>query len=128
MIKTRTWVIGLSVGLVVCTALSLYFFTRKTDGTVANIYQNGVCVYSVDLSAVSEPYELTFTDAAGENKVLIQQGRICVIEADCADRICVNQGWLSDSASPIVCLPHRLVIRIETDAEAADEAPDAVAR
>ena len=57
-----------------------------------------------------------------------EPGRIAVVAADCPDRICVREGWLSDSASPIVCLPHRLVIRIEKNAADSGPAPDAVSR
>ncbi len=61
--------------------------------------------------------------------IRVEPGRIAVTAADCPDKVCVDAGWRSDSASPIVCLPHRLVIRIEKDA-AADPGgiPDAVAR
>lgn len=39
-----------------------------------------------------------------------------MLEADCPDQVCVHAGWLTDSAAPIVCLPHRLVIRLEQTA------------
>ncbi|MBR4895991.1 MAG: NusG domain II-containing protein, partial [Clostridia bacterium] len=63
-------------------------------------------------------------DASGENTVRVETGRIRIVSADCPDKICVDTGWISDSAAPIVCLPHRLVIRLEEgpadDARALD--------
>ncbi|MBR4184159.1 MAG: NusG domain II-containing protein [Clostridia bacterium] len=109
-----------------CAAWAWILHT-KTPGTVANIYRNGVCVRSVDLSKVEEPYEFTLTDAAGENTVRVEPGRIRVVAADCPDKICVNTGWISDSAAPIVCLPHRLVIRLEEGPADGTKALDGVA-
>ena len=114
MIKTRTWVIIITAVLAVCAALGLWLRQRPAAGTVANIYRDGVCIRSVDLAAVTEPETFTVTTEHGSNTVLIEPGRIRIIEADCPDQVCVNTGWLSDSAAPIVCLPHRVVIRIES--------------
>ena len=94
--------------------MGLWFFQRPAAGTVANIYQDGTCIRSVDLSAVTEPETFIITTEHGTNTVLIEPGRICILEANCPDQVCVNAGWLADSAAPIVCLPHRVVIRIES--------------
>ena len=51
----------------------------------------------------------------------VRPGAIRVSEADCPDKICVGMGWLTDGAAPIVCLPHRLMIR-RRGAGAADAA------
>mgnify|MGYP002626217334 CR=1 FL=1 len=42
------------------------------------------------------------------------------ISCSCPDQICVSQGWLSDQAAPIVCMPHRLIIRLKDAAAQAD--------
>ena len=129
MIKTKTWILILGTFLLVALLSCLILYTRPAPGTVANIYREGVPLCSVDLSLVTEPYEFTLTDERGSNVIRVEPGRIAVIDADCPDRICVEAGWLSDSASPIVCLPHRLVIRIEKNAAAGgDPVPDTVSR
>ena len=127
MIKTRTWVTIIFILLLISAALCLWLWLRPAAGTVANIYLDGECVRSVDLSAVEKPYTFTVTSARGENLIEVEPGRIRIVEADCPDRICVNDGWLSDSASPIVCLPHRLVIELASDA-AGDMELDSIAR
>lgn len=123
MLKTRTWILILAAVLLASGLLALWVWTRPSEGTIANIYQDGVCIYSIDLSAVTEGYEMTIEDENGVNVIRVEPGRICVLEADCPDQVCVQAGWLSDSASPIVCLPHRLVIRLEETAGAESE-PD----
>lgn len=101
---------------------------RPALGAVANIYLDGECIRSVDLSAVREAETFTVTCEEGVNTILIEPGRICVSEADCPDRVCVVSGWLSDSAAPIVCLPHRLVIRLEAAEDSLDGPIDGVSK
>ncbi len=124
--KTRTWALLLGALLLVSAALSLLLLGGKASGTVANIYRDGVCLRSIDLAAVTESFTFTVSDEAGENVIEVSPGRIRVLSADCPDQVCVRAGWLSDAAAPIVCLPHRLVIRIE--GSAAAETADAVSR
>lgn len=118
MLKTRTWVI-LFAALAALAVLAMGLLRLfSAPGTEARIYQNGVCVETIDLSRVEEAYTLVLEDGqGGSNTILVEPGRICVSGADCPDQICVRQGWLSDSAGSIVCLPHGLVIRIEGTSE-----------
>ncbi|MCD8358785.1 MAG: NusG domain II-containing protein [Oscillospiraceae bacterium] len=127
MLKTRTWVIILAAVLICAVGLSFWTLGRKADGTVANVYQDGVCIRSIDLSRVTESERIVIEGAGGTNTILVEPGRICIEAADCPDQVCVNTGWISDSAAPIVCLPHRLVVRIEGGAE-SDGAPDALSQ
>lgn len=128
MIKTRTWIISFLVILIVCAALSMILLTGKGDTTVANVYRDGNCIFSVDLSRISEEYEFTVEDENGYNTIRIEPGRICVIAADCQDATCIHMGWLSGGTAPIVCLPHRLVIRLEHTAVETMGGFDGVAR
>ncbi len=114
MIKTRTWIIGIAAAAVVLTVLSVFLLTSRTEGNVAVVTLDGEVIREIDLSRVTEEYRFTVeTDDGGINVVLVQPGRICVEDANCPDRICVMQGWLSDSPMPIVCAPHRLSIEIK---------------
>lgn len=49
----------------------------------------------------------------GSNKVVIRDGSIGIVEADCADGVCVGQGYINKPGQQVVCLPHRLIITIE---------------
>ena len=124
MIRTRTWIILTAAAAAALAVLSWYTLARTAGTHIAEIVQDGKVVRVVDLDRVarSETFTVECPDG-GSNTVLVEPGRICVCAADCPDRICVEQGWLSDQAAPIVCMPHRLVIRLreggtETDAVA----------
>lgn len=120
MIKTKIWVICIAAALVLFGVVGAALLFSRTGGTVANIFSDGKCVYSVDLSSVDSPYEMTFESGGGKNTVRIEKGRISVSDADCPDRVCVRSGWLSDSAVPIICLPHKFVIKIEKSPSVVD--------
>ena len=117
MLKTRTWVLLFAAAALVLVALSVRLLTGKRDGAVAEIVQDGVVIREIDLLRVTEAYSFTVDWEGGSNTVLVQPGRICVSEADCPDQVCVRQGWLSDQATPVVCLPHRLMIRLKGASE-----------
>ena len=121
MIKTKHWVFGISAVLLISGAAMLAIYNLGAPGTVANIYVDGQCICSIDLDNVKEQEVFTVTCEAGYNEVCVEPGRICMIDSDCPDQICVNSGWLAASAAPIVCLPHHVVIQLEKTA--ASDAP-----
>ncbi len=47
------------------------------------------------------------------NVVEIKDGTVSVTEASCKNQVCVRHGAISRSGESIVCLPNRLVVRIE---------------
>jgi len=109
----RTKAISLVLlGLVAVSAAVLLLRDRGTDAHIARITRDGVLLEEIDLDKVDEPYSFTLEDESGSNTILVEQGRVRVSEANCPDRICVNQGYISDSTVPIVCLPHKLIIEI----------------
>ena len=49
----------------------------------------------------------------GENVVVIHDNGVYIETADCPGQDCVKMGRITKAGEEIVCLPHRLVIRIE---------------
>ncbi len=116
----KAWIGIFAAFLLLCGGLALYLRSRSS-GTVACVYQDGVCIRSIDLSRVAAPYSFTVRDGAGhENVVEVEPGRIRVARANCPDQVCVHTGWLSSGRRPIVCLPAKLTIRLEGGAAEAD--------
>ncbi len=75
----------------------------------AEIYQNGVLIKKAPLSVDAE---FAVECENGVNVVTVENGVVRVSYADCPDKVCVNRGAVSGGAVPIVCLPHKLEIRI----------------
>ena len=113
MIKTKTWIIAIAALLLLSLGAMLLMGYFGPRGTTVQILQDGVCLYEIDLSRVEKPYTLNIPDGrGGSNTVRVEQGRICIEQADGPDQVGVRRGWLGEQTSPIVCLPHRLVIQI----------------
>lgn len=51
----------------------------------------------------------------GYNLLVIKNGKARVAEADCVEQICVNTKEISKDGESIICLPHKVVIRIVSD-------------
>ncbi len=51
------------------------------------------------------------------NVVVIRGGKVSVTEASCANQVCVKHGEISRAGESIVCLPNKLMVRIENSSE-----------
>ena len=115
MLKTRVWIIGIVLLAVALIVLSAVLLSSRGSGTVVQVIQDGTVLREIDLSKVKEPYSFTVeAPDGGSNRIEVEPGRIRVADADCPDKICISQGWLSDQTVPIVCLPHRLIIKLRS--------------
>lgn len=47
------------------------------------------------------------------NMVVIRDGAVWMEEADCPDRLCINQGKIKKSGQTIICLPNRVMVTIK---------------
>lgn len=113
--SSRFWAVLLAALVALAALAGLLVWRLGRGGTVARVYLDGALVRTIDLAQVEEGYTFSVDGPAGSNTIQVEPGRIRVCQADCPDQVCVGQGWISTSAAPIVCLPHRLVIQIGAD-------------
>ena len=118
MKSTKFWIILIAVLLLVSVAASVFVFQYEIDGSVVGIYHHGERIERIRLDTVTTPYTFTVGEEGAYNVISVERGRICVIEASCPDHVCMETGWISDGAIPIVCLPNELVIKVEGGAAA----------
>ena len=57
----------------------------------------------------------------GSNVIEVVNGKVKIIDADCPDKICIQDGSISKPGDILVCLPHKVVVSVkgqnsETDA------------
>lgn len=115
------WAVFFAALCALCAAIWIVRGKSDGDTAIAQIKQGNNIIQTIDLMKVSEPYEFEITDeSGGRNTIRVEHGRIAVIDADCPDKICVNQGYIENSAVPIVCLPHKLSITITGRQEEID--------
>lgn len=119
--------IAIAAFLLLLSAASLLFLLTERKGTVyaADIYQNGILIKTVLLDDIREPEIFTVEGENGcVNEIEVRPGSIAIISADCPDKLCVHQGFISDSRLPITCLPNRLVIQLRPVSDVPDAAAD----
>lgn len=118
MKKTSFWIVVIAVILLVSVGVLIWQHASKKDAVVAEIYVEGACVRTIDLSAVKEPETFEVEGVIGTNTVCVEPGRICITDAECPDHICMQMGWLSaEHPMPIVCLPNKVVIQLADGSE-----------
>lgn len=100
-------------------AVWLVMLNAPRENPAAEIYLNGELLKTVPLS---EECEFTVECEDGYNIVTVRDGAVSVTEADCPDKVCVRTGAISGGAVPIVCLPHRLEIRVVNGTDSVDAA------
>lgn len=114
--------LGVALAFIVfACVLWIAFGFHPSQKNVAQIYQDGTLIQTIPLYLVTENYTFTVTGNNGcQNEIEVRPGSIGIISADCPDKLCIHQGFISTSRLPITCLPNRLVIRIEAEADDMD--------
>ena len=86
----------------------------------AVIYVNGTRYASYTLKEIKDK-EIIEIDNIGKNVIEITKDGVKVIESDCKDKTEIKDYYINRSYQSLVCLPNRLVIKIEGDGEDIDE-------
>ena len=110
----------LALGVVVlAAALFLIFQQGAKSGAWVVVEQNGVEIARLP-SGEDHVYEVKGT--LGYNLIHIDAQGVRMEDADCPDKLCIYQGAITATNQRIVCLPHRLVVRVVTaDAHDLDD-------
>lgn len=111
--------------LLAAAAVGTWIVTRPSENKIVEIVQDGEVLYTIDLATAQDQTIVVeyrgdadggnAAQAAGSNTIEIQNGEIRVREADCPDQTCVKMGKLYSESLPIICLPHKLIIRFRTE-------------
>ena len=101
-------------------AYNLYHVKQHNDILSVVVYQDKKPLKSFKLNIASEDYSFEAKNEFGFNIINVQKGAVFISDADCKNKDCVKIGKISKVNDFIICLPHKLLIRIEgeTDIEA----------
>ena len=102
--KSKYWIMLLGAVAAWCLVLT-FASAAKPEAQMAQV-KSGDQIITINLRAEQE---FTLESTGGYNTVTFKGGKIAVTEADCPDQYCVQRGFCG-SGTPIVCLPHNLVI------------------
>lgn len=121
----RDIILVLSMVIIAAAAFLIINFAVKKDGSYAVIKVDGSVIKTLDLNSGETTIEVNGYQG-GVNKVVINDGKVSMTEADCPDELCVKTGKISRVGETIVCLPHRVVVEIKGSPD--DDSIDSVVR
>lgn len=106
----------LAVGVVILAAFILRMIVFHQEAAYVEVMMDGSMLGRYPLS---EDRELLLQAAdGGYNLLQIEDRSVRVLQADCPGLDCVHQGRISHTGETLICLPHRLEIRIKGKQEA----------
>ncbi len=104
--KKLDFIIIFTVAII--SALIFFMFSNQ-NSNVVEVYVSG------DLYGKYPLYDNNNVKVSTENgslTVCINNGKVCVIDADCSDKECEKQGFISGKGRSVICLPLETVIKI----------------
>ncbi len=109
-------VILIAVIAVLALGLGGYFLLNREEAKNAKvvIQVNGQTYQTADLYK-DQTIEIKYDDHT--NVLEIKDGYAKMVSADCSDQICVNQKAIHYNGEMIICLPHLVMVTIESEEE-----------
>ena len=100
----------LIIVLVIMAGALITFFLSQERGRYVEIICNGKLYGEYSLN---ENKSFTVESEFGWNEIVISDGKVCVSDASCKDKLDVAQGKIYKTGQSIICLPNRLSIAVK---------------
>lgn len=99
---------------IVGIAASIYLTMHDTD------IKNGKVIIHANNKIygeypLNEDREVKVKEGDHINKITIKDGNVQMSFSNCKNQDCVKQGSINDSSKSIICLPHKVVVEIESE-------------
>ena len=94
-------------------------FFVEGKGKYVKVYVNNKLTKTFDLNKDREYFIET---KVGYNLLIIKNNKVRILDADCPNKICVDKGYISKNDESIICLPHYVVVTVESNEEKAVDA------
>ena len=107
-----TWGDKLLIGfLLVLSLLSIAVVNRLTTrGSAVVVEVNNQEISRLDLF---QDGQRTVTGPLGDMVIQVRGGQVRVVSSPCPHKLCVRMGWANRAGDLIVCVPNRVVVRVE---------------
>ena len=123
--KIKNDIIFIIALLAAVSLIGLAFFIFRDEGDKVTVTVDGAIYGEYSLGMNVRVDIRTGDDMSESNVLIIKDGKAYVESATCPDGICASHKPISREGESIVCLPHKVVITVDTVEES--EAPDIVA-
>lgn len=97
---------------IVAVSLTVFFccFVLR-PGAVVRITDHGKLLDELELNKDQE----YLVDSEYVNRIVVENGEVCVKESTCPNQICVHQRKIRHAGESIICAPNGIVVSIEGD-------------
>lgn len=103
------------ISFLVVIIIVLFYFS-KTDNSLVNnalVYYDNDLILKIDLNTKFKEYKVKGYN--GDVYIKAGEGKIKVLEEKSPLHLCSKQGYISKSYETIVCLPNKIVIKLESN-------------
>ena len=111
MNKATKAILAVLVLAVIASGAWIFLGKSAAENPRVVIEVDGEVYASYDMDEVKGIVPIS-TPNGGENRLWVQEDLVFMDSANCPDQTCVKQGVIRDSTVPIVCLPHKVIVRI----------------
>lgn len=87
--------------------------SRNYDEKYVEISVKGEHFKTILLTDKTNRETFTINTDLGTNIVVIENGEVAIIQADCQDDLCVKDGFIKNPGEMVVCLPNKVVVEIK---------------
>lgn len=108
--------IGLLIIMAFISYIVIFNFMSK-HGDVVEVYSQSKLIKKVPLDTDTE-FEVKIDNHV--NVIRVENGFVFMLDADCPDKLCKKQGKIRNSGETIICLPNKIVIRVEAEKQNSD--------
>lgn len=101
--------------------LSNYCSDRNPSNSLfADIISNGKVIRKVDLNKIKAPQLYLLKNNGFKLTVIVEKGKIRILDSECPDKTCVISGWLSIPGESVVCDHSSTIVMIEGKGKKSD--------
>lgn len=111
-IKKKDWILIVLIIIIAGCSYLMHHLLQGTGSGQVVVKINGAIEGVYDLN---DDQEISLND--GSNILIIDNGKADMIEADCPDKLCVDQRAISKNNESIICLPNKIIVEIESTSE-----------
>ncbi len=116
-IMIKKWDAALIAALLALSFIPEGLFLLGNNGAgeiYAAVQVGGKPYREIPLSEHSGRETFTIRTEQGYNQVVVEEQAIAIVSADCPDKICVGEGFISRPGETTVCLPHKVLIEVRS--------------
>jgi len=95
----------------------IYWRALAPVGQQATILVDNATVETVHLDPAGGTRQVVVQGVRGESVIEVRGAYVSIVASACPDKLCIKMGRKSRPGDVIVCLPNRVVVRIDGNAD-----------